>query len=59
MKSNQNESLWVHATEVQDIFQLQDIFNLHPLEVESVIHHSHPSKIEKYENYIFAIIDGI
>ncbi len=59
MKSNQNESLWVHATEVQDIFQLQDIFNLHPLEVDSVIHHSLPSKIENYENYIFAIIDGI
>ena len=59
MKSNQNESLWVHATEVQDIFQLQDIFNLHPLEVESIIHHNLPSKIEKYEKYIFAIIDGI
>jgi magnesium transporter len=59
MKSNQNESLWVHATEVQDIFQLQDIFNLHPLEVDSIIHHSLPSKIERYENYIFAIIDGI
>jgi len=59
MKSNQNEYLWVHATEVQDIFQLQDIFNLHPLEVESIIHHNLPSKIEKYEKYIFAIIDGI
>jgi Mg2+ and Co2+ transporter CorA len=52
MKSNLNQYLWVHATEVQDIFQLQDIFNLHPLEVESMIHHSLPSKIEKYEKYL-------
>lgn len=59
MKSNLNQYLWVHATEVPDIFQLQDIFNLHPLEVESIIHHNLPSKIEKYDKYIFAIIDGI
>ena len=53
MKSNLNQYLWVHGTDVQDMF------NLHPLEVESIIHHNLPSKIEKYEKYIFAIIDCI
>jgi Mg2+ and Co2+ transporter CorA len=59
IQSSEKEFLWVHANEVTDIVKLQNIFNLHPLEVESVINQNHPSKIEGYEGYIFAIIDGV
>ncbi|MFB5601042.1 MAG: magnesium transporter CorA family protein [Nitrososphaeraceae archaeon] len=59
IQSTRNEFLWVHASDIKDITKLQDIFNLHPLEVESVINQNHPSKIEGYEGYIFAIIDGV
>ena len=59
MKKMPEEFLWVHATEIEDIFSLQGIFGLHPLNVEAVLHQNQPSKIEEYTRYIFAIIDGI
>ena len=59
MKKMPEEYLWIHANEIEDIFPLQDIFGLHPLTVEAILHHNQPSKIEEYTRYIFAIIDGI
>lgn len=59
MKKMPEEYLWIHANEIEDIFPLQDIFGLHPLTVEAVLHQNQPSKIEEYTRYIFAIIDGI
>ena len=59
MKKMPEEYLWIHANEIEDIFPLQDIFGLHPLTVEAILHHNQPSKIEEYSRYIFAIIDGI
>ena len=59
MKTNQEKYLWIHANEIEDIFPLQDMFGLHPLTVEAVLHENQPSKIEEYDRYIFAIIDGI
>jgi magnesium transporter len=59
MKKMTEEYLWIHANEIEDIFPLQDIFVLHPLTVEAVLHQNQPSKIEEYTRYIFAIIDGI
>ena len=59
MKKMPEKYLWVHATEIEDIFSLQGIFGLHPLNVEAVLHQNQPSKIEEYTRYIFAIIDGI
>ena len=59
MKINQQKYLWIHANEIEDIFPLQDMFGLHPLTVEAVLHENQPSKIEEYARYIFAIIDGI
>ena len=38
MVQNPEESLWIHADEPEDIFQLQTIFGLHPLSVEAVTH---------------------
>ena len=45
--------------EIEDIFTLQDMFGLHPLTVEAVLHENQPSKIDEYAKYTFAIIDGI
>ena len=59
MKKKPEEYLWIHANEIEDIFPLQDMFGLHPLTVEAVLHENQPSKIEEYDRYIFAIIDGI
>ena len=36
MVQNPEESLWIHANEPEDIFQLQGVFGLHPLSVEAV-----------------------
>ncbi|HEV2875795.1 MAG TPA: hypothetical protein VGW09_00805 [Nitrososphaeraceae archaeon] len=58
MVQNPEESLWIHANEPEDIFQLQGVFGLHPLSVEAVTHENQPSKIEEYE-YLFTIIDGV
>ncbi|HJU58873.1 MAG TPA: magnesium transporter CorA family protein [Nitrososphaeraceae archaeon] len=59
MKKNAQEYLWVHANEIEDIFSLQDMFGLHPLTVEAILHQNQPSKIEEYDRYLFAVIDGI
>jgi magnesium transporter len=59
MRKNAHKYLWVHANEIEDIFPLQDMFGLHPLTVEAVLHENQPSKIDEYARYIFAIIDGI
>lgn len=59
MKKNAEEYLWIHANDIEDIFSLQDMFGLHPLTVEAVLHENQPSKIEEYDRYIFAVIDGI
>lgn len=59
MKKNTEEYLWTHANDIEDIFSLQDMFGLHPLTVEAVLHENQPSKIEEYDRYIFAVIDGI
>jgi len=59
MVQNPEESLWIHADEPEDIFQLQGIFGLQPLSVEAVTHENQPSKIEEYDEYLFTIIDGV
>ena len=59
MIQNPEESLWIHGDEPEDIFPLQSIFGLHPLSVEAVTHQNQPSKIEKYDDYLFTIVDGI
>lgn len=59
MKKMPEEYLWIHANDIEDIFSLQDMFGLHPLTVEAVLHENQPSKIEEYDRYIFAVIDGI
>jgi len=59
MRERKDETLWIYANESVDMFTLQDIFGLHPLTVDAVIHENQPSKIEEYERYIFTIIDGI
>ena len=38
MKKKPEEYLWIHANEIEDIFPLQDMFGLHPLTVEAVLH---------------------
>jgi magnesium transporter len=59
MVENPEESLWIHGDEPEDVFQLQGIFGLHPLSVDAVIHQNQPSKIEEYNEYLFAIVDGV
>jgi magnesium transporter len=59
MVENPEESLWIHVDEPEDVFQLQGIFGLHPLSVDAVIHQNQPSKIEEYDEYLFAIVDGV
>jgi magnesium transporter len=57
--ADQSVSLWLHTDELADVFRLQDIFGLHPLAVDAVIHQNHPSKVEEYDTYLFTIIDGL
>ncbi len=57
--AEQASSLWVHVDDLADVFRLQDIFGLHPLAIDAVIHQNHPSKIEEYNAYLFTIIDGL
>jgi magnesium/cobalt transport protein CorA len=59
MVENPDESLWIHADDPGDIFHIQDIFGLHPLAVDAIVHRHQPSKIEEYDTYLFTIIDGV
>jgi Mg2+ and Co2+ transporter CorA len=59
MTENPDESLWIHADDPGNIFQLQDIFGLHPLAVDAIVHRHQPSKIEEYDRYVFTIVDGV
>lgn len=59
MREHPEESLWIHADDRGDIFRLQDIFGLHPLAIEAIIHTHQPSKVEEYDAYTFTIIDGV
>src|SRR5215831_1489086 len=59
MVENPEESLWIHADDPGNIFQLQDIFRLHPLAVDAIVHRHQPSKIEEFDRYVFTIIGGI
>ena len=59
MVENPEESLWIHADDPGDIFHLQDVFGLHPLAVDAIVHTHQPSKIEEYDSYLFTIIDGV
>jgi magnesium transporter len=59
MTEKQTTSLWVHVDDLADVLRLQDIFGLHPLAVDAVIHENHPSKVEEYDAYLFTIIDGL
>ena len=46
MRERKDETLWIYANESVDMFALQDMFGLHPLTVDAVIHENQPSKIE-------------
>jgi len=59
MKEHPEESLWIHADDRGDIFRLQDVFGLHPLVVQAIVHTHQPSKVEEYDSYLFTIIDGV
>jgi magnesium transporter len=59
MAEQQTASLWIHIDDLADVFRIQDIFGLHPLAVDAVIHQNHPSKVEEYDTYLFTIIDGV
>ena len=59
MIEHPEESLWIHADDRGDIFRLQDVFGLHPLAVQAIVHTHQPSKVEEYDSYLFTIIDGV
>ena len=59
MLEEQAASLWIHIDDLADVFQIQDIFGIHPLAIDAVIHQNHPSKVEVYDTYLFTIIDGV
>src|SRR5215211_4991399 len=59
LKEQQAASFWVHVDDLADVFRLQDIFGIHPLAIDAVIHQNHPSKVEEYDAYLFTIIDGV
>ena len=59
MREHPEESLWIHADDRGDIFRLQDVFGLHPLAIEAIVHTHQPSKVEEYDAYLFTIIDGV
>ncbi len=58
-RAEQVASLWVHIDDLADVFPLQDIFGLHPLAIDAVIHQNHPSKVEEYDTYLFTTIDRV
>jgi Mg2+ and Co2+ transporter CorA len=59
MIEHPEDSLWIHADDRGDIFRLQDVFGLHPLAIEAIVHTHQPSKVEEYGAYLFTIIDGV
>src|SRR5919202_4172679 len=59
MIEHAEDSLWIHADDRGDIFRLQDVFGLHPLAIEAIVHTHQPSKVEEYGAYLFTIIDGV
>jgi len=59
MTENPEETLWIHADDPGNIFQLRDIFGLHPLAVDAIVHRHQPSEIEEFDRYVFTIIDGV
>ena len=59
MREHPEDSLWIHADDRGDIFRLQDVFGLHPLAVEAIVHTHQPSKVEEYDSYLFTIMDGV
>jgi Mg2+ and Co2+ transporter CorA len=59
MLEHPEDSLWIHADDRGDVFRLQDIFGLHPLAIEAIVHTHQPSKVEEYGAYLFTIIDGV
>src|ERR671928_950138 len=59
MIEHPEDSLWIHADDRDDVFRLQDIFGLHPLAIEAIVHTHQPSKVEEYGAYLFTIIDGV
>ena len=59
MMEHPEESLWIHADDRGDIFRLQDVFGLHPLAIEAIVHIHQPSKVEEYGAYLFTIIDRV
>lgn len=59
MREHPEDSLWVHADDRGDIFRLQDVFGLHPLAIQAIIHTHQPSKVEEYDSYLFTIMDGV
>ncbi len=59
MREHPEDSLWIHADDRGDIFRLQDVFGLHPLAIEAIIHTHQPSKVEEYDSYLFTIMDGV
>ena len=59
MREHPEDSLWIHADDRGDIFRLQDVFGLHPLAIQAIIHTHQPSKVEEYDSYLFTIMDGV
>ena len=59
MLEHPEDSLWIHADDRGDVFRLQDIFGLHPLAIEAIVHTHQPSKVEEYGAYLFTIVDGV
>jgi magnesium transporter len=59
MREHPEDSLWIHADDRGDIFRLQDVFGLHPLAIEAIVHTHQPSKVEEYDSYLFTIMDGV
>jgi Mg2+ and Co2+ transporter CorA len=58
-ENQDEESLWIHADDPGDILQLQDAFDLDPLAIDAIVQRNQPTKIEEYDTYLFAIIDGV
>ena len=61
-KFNERDINWIHINNSYDyniISQLGEKFDIHNLVVEDILNDNQRSKIEKWENYIFMVIDII